>query len=117
MHPFSITGSWRLTEHKPDSIWQAVNANNSLTVRFKSNGNIQYDNKEFYYIWWFLHGGWCNYAEKYTLRDGRIYFEFSKPGCIPVVYPNTPAYGHILKLTKQELVIEWWGQSWKFIRI
>jgi len=117
VHPLSINDSWKLTEYKrsSDSSWQAVN--NSLTVRFKSNGDIKYGKDESYYGLMFLRGGWCNHAEKYTLKDGRIYFEFGKPGCIPIFDPNTPAYGHILKLTKQELVIEWWGESWKFTRI
>jgi hypothetical protein len=119
VHPFSITDSWRLAEYKryPDSSWQAVNVNKSLTVRFKANGNIQYGNDESYYGWMPFRGGWCNHAEKYTLKDGRIYFEFGEPGCIPFFAPNTPVYGHILKLTKEELVIDWWGESWKFIRI
>lgn len=119
VHPFSITDSWRLTEHQryPDSSWNAINVNNSLIVRFKLDGNIQFDKEESYYGWIPFQEGWCNRAEKYKLKDGRIYFGFGERRCVHIVAPNTPPYGHILKLTKQELVIEWWGQSWKFIRI
>lgn len=45
VHPFSITDSWRLTEHQryPDSSWNAIN---SLIGRFKLDENIQYDKEE-----------------------------------------------------------------------
>ena len=106
-----LVGTWQETalRSKTDTDWKVIGQGRTAT--FHRNGSITLSDKNV------LSGGWCNAAERYTLKDSRISFQFGEPECIPFVNPNTPSYVTIVSLTTELLVIEWGQYLMKFERL
>jgi hypothetical protein len=109
-----ILGDWKLVEYKINSRNDWYKPFSEVKVEFKATGAIKYNNNDFLYEP--FGEGWCNQAVSYKLKGDRLYFKFGKPECIPIVIPNTPPYGVVQQISKNDLEIEWWGRNYRFRR-
>lgn len=109
-----LSGSWTLVALKldTDKDFNTNNINPAVNVIFGNYGIIYSGENNLYFS-----GGWCNKAERYLVKDGKIIFEFGKANCIPFVDPQIPAEATIIELTQQTLLIEWGKRTMKFERI
>jgi hypothetical protein len=57
----------------------------------------------------FFSGGWCNWADKYSVKSDTIFLEYGKPGCIPFIPPQISSRVAILALDRKVLKIRYEG--------
>ena len=107
-----LVGSWNLTSLKleSDSTWKEVNIGSQLNVIFKGNGSISSVTTNP------IGGGWCNVAEKYTLNDKQLHFEFGEAHCIPFLDPKVPELAQIVEISEETLLIKWGNRLLTFVR-
>ena len=107
-----LIGSWNLASYKSevDVTWQEVSINTKLNAIFKPNGTLGTNEVTPF------GGGWCNVAEKYTLTDNLIHFEFGEAQCIPLIDPRVPSEAKIIELSGNVLLIQWGTRLLKFRR-
>ena len=99
--PNQLIGSWDLISirSQPDSTWKKVAGSGRSAVIFTKTGAMRSaDMMPF-------EGGWCNFAERYSLDGDIIHFEFGKPNCIPFINPKVPDTAKIIMHTKNTLTI------------
>lgn len=96
-----LIGSWNQVQYKAaaDSAWRDNSSNWIVNVIFKTDGTVGTVNQMPF------SGGWCNNAERYSLSNKTIRFDYGKANCIPIVNPGTPPDAQIIDLTSQSLVI------------
>ncbi len=109
--PGLLVGPWKQTAYKndTDSNWQTVVR--SRVVVFGANGKIDQPDDQV------LPGGWCNTAERYTVTNDRLVFEFGPVNCIPFVDPKIPNEAKIVRLTSEELILQWGRNGLTFTRM
>ncbi|GAB3640135.1 hypothetical protein [Spirosoma arcticum] len=107
-----LIGSWNQIESKSptDPAWQKTDPTRKINVIFKRNGTVSTENSMPFY------GGWCNHAERYTVADKTIQFDYGKPNCIPFIDPQVQSAAKILDITAQSLLIDYGGYLLKFRR-
>ncbi|TAE28869.1 MAG: hypothetical protein EAZ91_14065 [Cytophagales bacterium] len=57
----------------------------------------------------FFSGGWCNWADRYSVKNDTIFLEYGKPGCIPLIPPKISSKVAILALDRNVLKIRYEG--------
>lgn len=107
-----LLGAWKLVESKSVSgkDWQRTDPSLATNVIFWDYGLISTGENTLF------SGGWCNKAERYTAKEGKITFTYGEPNCIPLIPPQIPAEARIVDITQQLLILEWGSQMLKFER-
>ncbi|GAB3794551.1 hypothetical protein GCM10028819_08590 [Spirosoma humi] len=107
-----LPGAWKLigTKSVTETDWKRYESSSAADVIFWEYGIMSTSEGMLF------SGGWCNKAERYEARDGKIRFTFGEPTCIPLVAPQIPDEATIVDITPQSLILEWGNRMLKFER-
>lgn len=107
-----LLGAWKLVGLKSvsEKDWQRTDSDPATNVIFGDYGLISTGESMIF------SGGWCNKAERYSAKEGKITFVFGEPHCIPLIDPKIPSEATIVDISQQLLIIAWGNQMLKFER-
>lgn len=97
-----LVGKWVRIEQQgltPATDWLPTDSTYEQTLFFNADGTIKGSDI-------ILDGGWCNTATAYSYhyKGSKLLFNYSEPGCIPLVY-HAPSEYKIVSVSAETLII------------